>query len=90
MKENLIGRLLQDLWGDLRDPGILWQVGALALLAELASRQELGFWIEDPEGGSQNVRSDVLVTVLSEFGARGVEIPVPRRHVRVLWGNSGN
>jgi len=30
MADNQIGRLLLDLWSDLRAPGILWQVGVLA------------------------------------------------------------
>jgi small-conductance mechanosensitive channel len=49
---------------------------------------ELGFWIEDPERGSQNVRSDVSLALLSEFRARGIEIPYPQREVRMLQGNS--
>jgi small-conductance mechanosensitive channel len=45
---------------------------------------ELGFWIEDPERGSQAVRSDVSVAILREFKARGIEIPYPQREVRLL------
>ena len=45
---------------------------------------ELGFWIEDPERGSQNVRSDVSLALLAEFRARGIEIPYPQREVRLL------
>lgn len=45
---------------------------------------ELGFWIEDPENGRQNVCSDISVAILSEFRARGIEIPFPQREVRVL------
>ena len=71
----------------LKDPEPVAQV---VNLAESGIDLELGFWIRDPEGGSQNVRSDVLVTVLSEFKAQGIEIPFPQRHVRVLQGNSGN
>jgi small-conductance mechanosensitive channel len=29
MKQNLLSSLLSDLWSDLRDPGLLWQVSAL-------------------------------------------------------------
>ncbi len=29
MKQNLLSNLLSDLWRDLRDPGLLWQVSAL-------------------------------------------------------------
>ena len=44
-------------------------------LADSGVDLELGFWIEDPERGSQNVRSDVSLALLSEFRARGIEIP---------------
>jgi small-conductance mechanosensitive channel len=50
---------------------------------------ELGFWIEDPERGSQNVRSDVSVALLAEFRARGIEIPYPQRELRLLRRNPG-
>ncbi len=30
MKQNLFSSLLSDLWSDLQDPGLLWQVAALA------------------------------------------------------------
>jgi len=49
---------------------------------------ELGFWIEDPERGSQNVRSDVSLALLAEFRSRGIEIPYPQREVRLLQGNN--
>jgi small-conductance mechanosensitive channel len=49
---------------------------------------ELGFWISDPEGGSQNVRSDVFLGLLAEFRARGIEIPFPQRDVRLLQGTT--
>lgn len=67
----------------LRDPAPVAQV---LDLADSGINLELGVWICDPEGGSQNVRSDVLVLVLSEFRARRIEIPVPQRDVRVLAG----
>ena len=53
-------------------------------LADSGVDLELGFWIEDPERGSQNVRSDVSVAILREFKARGIEIPYPQREVRLL------
>ena len=53
-------------------------------LADSGVDLELGFWIEDPERGSQNVRSDVSLALLSEFRARGIEIPYPRREVRLV------
>lgn len=45
---------------------------------------ELGFWIADPENGTQNVRSDISLALLAEFRARGIEIPYPQREVRLL------
>ncbi len=65
----------------LRDPEPTAQV---LQLADSGVELELGFWIEDPEHGSQNVRSDVSLALLSEFRARGVEIPYPQREVRLL------
>jgi small-conductance mechanosensitive channel len=44
----------------------------------------VGFWIEDPENGTANVRSDVLLAIWDAFKAAGVEIPFPQREVRVL------
>lgn len=57
--------------------------------AESGIDVELGFWIDDPERGSQNVRSDVSVAILREFKARGIEIPYPQREVRLLGAGSG-
>ena len=42
---------------------------------------ELGFWINDPEGGLLNVKSDLNFALLREFRAQGVEIPYPQREV---------
>jgi small-conductance mechanosensitive channel len=53
-------------------------------LADSGVDVELGFWIEDPERGSQNVRSDLSVQLLAEFGVRGIEIPYPQREVRLV------
>jgi len=69
----------------LREPEPTAQV---SLLADNGVELELGFWIEDPERGSLNVRSDISVDLLREFRARGIEIPVPQRDVRVVQGTS--
>jgi len=52
-------------------------------LADSGVDLELGFWIEDPERGSQNMRSDVSLALLAEFRACGIEIPYPQREVRL-------
>lgn len=57
-------------------------------MADSGVNLELGFWIEDPELGTQNVRSDLSIEVLGEFKARGIEIPYPQREVRLLGGAS--
>ncbi len=69
----------------LRDPEPTAQI---LQLADSGVDLELGFWIKDPERGSQNVRSDVSVALLAEFQARGIEIPFPQREVRLLQGNN--
>ena len=45
---------------------------------------ELGFWISDPEQGSLNVRSEINFAIWDQFRAGGVQIPYPRREVRVI------
>ena len=45
---------------------------------------ELGFWIDDPERGSANVRSDLNFALWRQFKAKGIQIPYPQREVRVL------
>ena len=45
---------------------------------------ELGFWIEDPEAGTGNVRSDINFAIWRAFRDQGVEIPFPQREVRLL------
>ena len=57
-------------------------------LADSGIDLELGFWIEDPERGSQNVRSDVSVALLQAFRREGIEIPYPQREVRLLQGTT--
>jgi small-conductance mechanosensitive channel len=70
-----------------RHPRVLKEPEPTAQVLQLADNGvdlELGFWIEDPERGSQNVRSDLSVALLAEFKARGIEIPYPQREVRLL------
>lgn len=45
---------------------------------------ELGFWVEDPEQGTINVRSDLNREILKMFRASGIEIPYPQREIRIL------
>ncbi len=45
---------------------------------------ELGFWIQDPEQGSSNVRSDLNFAIWRGFQEKGVTIPCPQREIRVV------
>ena len=41
-------------------------------------------WISDPAVGEGKLRSDLLLDILASFRAHGIDIPYPRRDVRVL------
>ena len=49
---------------------------------------EAGFWIDDPENGRTNINSEISLQILAEFKARGIEIPFPRREVRIISRNT--
>ena len=48
---------------------------------------ELGVWVDDPEKGRANLRSDIYHAVWREFQARGIGIPYPQREVRLVGDN---
>ena len=45
---------------------------------------QLQFWIQDPQNGQSNVRSDVNVAMLKGLRAAGIDIPYPQRVVHVV------
>ncbi len=45
---------------------------------------ELGVWIDDPENGTQGVRSDLYLDLWRALREAGIEIPYPQREVRIL------
>jgi small-conductance mechanosensitive channel len=45
---------------------------------------ELRFWVDDPEQGTVNVRSDVLLEVWDRFHENGIEIPFPQRDIHIV------
>jgi len=84
---DLVTRLLLQAAGSqarvLKDPG-----PAVALMAFGADGLEfrLGYWISDPENGSDNLRSEINLEILRLLRVNQVEIPFPQRviHQRVL------
>lgn len=56
----------------------------LAKFGDSSIDLNVGFWIEDPQEGLNNVRSEVLLAIWDSFKAHGVEIPFPQREVRLL------
>ena len=44
---------------------------------------QVGFWIRDPEAGSLPIRSEIARSVLKRFHDEGIEIPSPKRDVRI-------
>ncbi len=50
---------------------------------------EMGFWIQDPEAGSLNVRSDLNLAIWREFKLHGISVPFPQREVRLLGDAMG-
>jgi len=82
--EAVLG-LLAEIAG--RHPRVLAEPPPNALVMALGDNGielEAGFWIEDPEKGRQNICSEISVAILTEFDARGIEIPFPQREVRML------
>jgi len=65
----------------LHDPGpevYLREFGDNGLLLELV------VWISDPEEGQLSLRSTLNLAIWRAFQAQGIEIPYPRRDIRVL------
>ncbi len=60
-------------------PGVL-----LRAFADSGINLELGFWIADPEMGTGNVCSDISLAIWKSFQAAAVEIPYPRRDLRII------
>jgi small-conductance mechanosensitive channel len=63
-------------------PRVLAQPGVGVRLTSFAAdglELTVFYWIGDPENGTANLRSDVNLSILRLFNARGIEIPFPQR-----------
>lgn len=58
-------------------------------LADSGVNLELGVWIGDPQNGQLSLRSAIHREILREFAAQGIDIPYPRRDVRIVDGSTG-
>ena len=69
---------------DRREPEV-W----LHSFADSAIMFEVQLWIEDPEEGLGNLRSDLLKAVWRCFKAQGIQVPFPQRdlHIKEWPGN---
>ena len=57
---------------------------ALLRFGESSLDLELGFWIDDPEEGTGNIRSEINFAIWRAFRDAGIDIPFPQREVRLL------
>jgi len=48
---------------------------------------EILVWIDDPEAGVGNVRSEVLNRLWLLFKANGIELPFPQRDIHIRSGS---
>jgi small-conductance mechanosensitive channel len=68
----------------LKDPT---PVAILKAFADSGIDLELYVWIEDPEAGKGNLRSDLNRALWKSFTAQGIGIPYPQREIRILGGD---
>jgi small-conductance mechanosensitive channel len=55
----------------------------LHAFGDSAIQFEIQLWIDDPEAGVGNIRSDVLKRIWALFGEHGVHLPFPQRDVHI-------
>ena len=77
------------LLGELarKQPRVVPEPAAAARVKQLSAQGveiELTVWIADPAVGEGDLKSELLKDVLRAFRAEGIEIPYPRREVRLL------
>lgn len=56
---------------------------------ESAIDLQLRFWIEDPNNGTRNVTSEILLEIWDRFREEGIKIPFPQRDVHLKTEDKG-
>jgi small-conductance mechanosensitive channel len=59
-------------------------VARVKQLSDHGVELELTVWISDPAVGEGDLKSELLKDVLKAYRAEGIEIPYPRREVRMI------
>jgi len=59
-------------------------VARVTALTDTAVQMELVVWIDDPEKGEAELRSELLRGVLRTFRAEGIRLASPRRDVTLI------
>ncbi len=70
-----------------RNPRVLADPAPAAWISKLADCGidiEMGVWIADPDQGQVGLRGELLKQALADFRREGIEIPFPRRDVKIL------
>jgi len=81
---NVVCKLACDIAA--KTPRVLGTKAPVCLLTEFADygmRYSLTFWINDPEAGMGNVRSEVMMKLWDAFKREGIRVPYPVRDIRV-------
>ena len=60
----------------------------LNAFADSGINLELIVWIDDPEEGQANLRSELYLSIWRDFKAAGIEIPYPRRDIHIIKNTS--
>jgi small-conductance mechanosensitive channel len=65
----------------LKDPA---PTGYLTSFSDSGIQLEVGLWINDPQEGTLNIRSDISREILRRFRAEGIQTAFPQREVKIV------
>jgi small-conductance mechanosensitive channel len=78
---SILGEIAGGMKRVLADPA---PAARVKTLGDHGIELELTLWVGDPGAGEADLRSEVLREVLGRFAGAGIEIPYPRRDVRLI------